>query len=265
MNDSADMFVVGQSLMDGSEGLRMISFLRSRADHRMAPILFVADQSSEVSRAAMALDLGASDYLIAPADPGELAARIRAQLRRRAYAEHLRETVMNGLKLATIDSLTGLHNRRYAAQQIERMLRAAKSDSAGLALLMLDLDSFKKVNDIHGHEAGDRVLREFARRLRENVRNVDLVARLGGEEFCVAMPDIAIDHALAIAERVRAVVESRPFIINDAGQRLRVTVSVGVANAVGRGIMLDALLREADAALYNAKSSGRNQVILAAA
>lgn len=260
-----DVLVINQVLADGTEGLRLVSALRSRSDLRMASIIFVAASEEDVPVAATALDLGASDYITGPVDSLELAARVRSQLRRKIYSDRLRMNVIDGLKLAAIDPLTGLYNRRYAHQHMKKLLGRSDGDESGLALLMLDLDKFKRVNDKYGHAVGDAVLSEFAQRLRENVRGVDLVARLGGEEFCIGMPDITVEKAVEIAERVRNVMETQPFSIPDAGAEICVTVSVGVARASGGSGHLDHLIDCADKALYCAKNGGRNQVIIAAA
>jgi two-component system cell cycle response regulator len=130
--------------------------------------------------------------------------------------------------------------------------------------MMLDLDRFKLINDSHGHGAGDEVLREFARRLRENVRGIDLVSRVGGEEFLVVMPDILAENAERVAERVRAAVDETGFALKDIPVPLSVTVSIGLAFH-HTGESGSALINRADAALYASKNSGRNMVTLAAA
>jgi two-component system cell cycle response regulator len=146
----------------------------------------------DTERAAIALDLGASDILYAPVDTQELAIRIRAQLDRKRKADKLRASVRAGLELAVTDSLTGLHNRRYGLYRLQQMMaRPGK----GVAVMMLDLDHFKGVNDQHGHAAGDEVLRRLSQRLRAELRAGDLLARIGGEELLVALADT--DYATA--------------------------------------------------------------------
>jgi two-component system cell cycle response regulator len=130
--------------------------------------------------------------------------------------------------------------------------------------MMLDLDRFKSINDRHGHGAGDEVLREFARRLRENVRGIDLVSRVGGEEFLVVMPDILAENAERVAERVRAAVDETGFTLKDIPVPISVTVSIGLAFH-RPGEAGSTLINRADAALYASKKSGRNMVALAAA
>jgi two-component system cell cycle response regulator len=236
--------------------------LRQRPETRSAALLTMVD-ADDVKAAAACLDAGANDYVMWPFDPAELTSRLRTQLRYKAHADFLRNSVRDGLRLAVTDPLTGLRNRRYMDAHVRRMIEQARETGSGLSMLAFDLDKFKSVNDRYGHAAGDAVLAEFARRLVANTRSVDLVARIGGEEFVVTMPDAGLDAARSAAERVRAAVEKDSFPFER--QRIPVTVSVGVASlrpgdADGAG-----LLARADSALFIAKSAGRNRVILEAA
>ncbi|HET9070045.1 MAG TPA: PleD family two-component system response regulator, partial [Amaricoccus sp.] len=197
-----DCFVVHQALAEGGDGLRLVSALRARPETRQSAVILVVE-NGDVQTAAKGLDLGASDYIEAPFDVSELIARIRSQLRRKRYSDRLRTNLRNGLKLAVIDPLTGIYNRRYASQHMLRVMERARETDGAFAVMMMDLDKFKSINDRFGHDAGDAVLREFSRRLQENIRGVDLVARFGGEEFFVAMPDIDNHAAAHAAERIR--------------------------------------------------------------
>ncbi|PJN94777.1 PleD family two-component system response regulator, partial [Amaricoccus sp. HAR-UPW-R2A-40] len=201
-----DCFVVHQKLMEGGDGLRLVSALRARPETRQSAVILVVE-AGDVQTAAKGLDLGASDYIEAPFDMNELIVRVRSQLRRKRYSDRLRTNVRNGLKMAVIDPLTGIYNRRYAAQHLLRVMERARETEGVFAVMMMDLDKFKSINDRFGHDAGDAVLKEFSRRLQENIRGVDLVARFGGEEFFVAMPDIDHGAAAAAAERIRRAVE----------------------------------------------------------
>ena len=167
-------------------------------------------------------------------------------------------------KLSVLDPLTGLYNRRYANNHLESLINRHQPGGQGLAAMMLDLDRFKSINDNLGHGAGDEVLREFARRLRESVRGIDLVSRIGGEEFLVIMPDILAENAERAAQRVRGAVEEAGFMLKDVAAPLNVTVSIGLAfhrpQETG-----SALIGRADAALYASKNQGRNMVTLATA
>lgn len=254
-----DLFVVHRSLIEGGDGLRLVSALRARPETRQAAILLVVDPG-DIEAAAMGLDLGASDYIESPFDVNELVARVRSQLRRKRYSDRLRSNVRNGLMMAVIDPLTGIYNRRYAEQHMNRVMERARETGGAFAVLMIDLDKFKAINDRWGHDAGDAVLREFSRRLQENIRGVDLVARFGGEEFFVAMPDIDHEQAAAAAERIRGAVEGRPFEVTGTKDGLRVTVSVGVAIGTAEDGDPETIIRRADLALFRSKNAGRNRV-----
>lgn len=254
-----DLFVVHRSLIEGGDGLRLVSALRARPETRQAAILLVVEPG-DVEAAATGLDLGASDYIEAPFDVNELVARVRSQLRRKRYSDRLRSNVRNGLMMAVIDPLTGIYNRRYAEQHMNRVMERARETGGAFAVLMIDLDKFKAINDRWGHDAGDAVLREFSRRLQENIRGVDLVARFGGEEFFVAMPDIDHEQAAAAAERIRGAVEGRPFEVTGTKDGLRVTVSIGVAIGTAEDGDPETIIRCADLALFRSKNAGRNRV-----
>ena len=160
------------------------------------------------------------------------------------------------------DQLTGLHNRRYMDSQLETLMAQATAPGGeSSALLILDIDHFKRINDTYGHDVGDEVLREFAQRLAANVRAVDLPVRQGGEEFVVLMPNTGLADAAHIAERVRENVAGAPFSAKGGTEQLNVTISIGAAVTLGPGDTAQALIKRADEALYEAKSSGRNRVI----
>jgi diguanylate cyclase (GGDEF)-like protein len=167
--------------------------------------------------------------------------------------------------LSRRESLTGCFNRRAFYELFPREVERAHRLSHGVSLVFLDIDHFKRINDRHGHETGDRVLQQLAARLRASVRETDLLFRWGGEEFVVLLPHTEPDAATVLAERVRAAVEARPFLEDEAFRPVRVTVSVGTAGAADYPIDPDELLARADAACYRAKEAGRNRVEAAAA
>ena len=257
--EAPDVFVIAADLSHRNEGLRLLSDLRSRpATRNAATVMILPGGDSE--RAAIALDLGAHDILYDPFDAQELAIRIRAQLGRKRQADRLRASLQAGLEMAVTDSLTGLHNRRYGMFQLDRLLAQS---GRRVAVMLLDIDHFKQVNDTHGHSVGDRVLSLVARRLRAQLRGGDVLARIGGEEFLVALPDTDRATALDCAERLRAAVASQRFALGDGVPPLGITLSVGIALAVaGSDETAQGLLDRADAALYGAKAHGRDQVTL---
>lgn len=174
---------------------------------------------------------------------------------RKRMEETLRE-------MATTDALTGLPNRRHFLDRMENQLaRVQRQVTRSAAVLMLDLDHFKQVNDIHGHAIGDAVLRHFATLIRDDLRKIDMVGRLGGEEFGIVLPGADPAAALSFAERLCRKVADSPLMQD--GRTIPVTVSIGIA-AIGAGdATADAALIRADKALYRAKESGRNRVIIA--
>ncbi|MCB9999252.1 MAG: PleD family two-component system response regulator [Methylobacteriaceae bacterium] len=257
-----DLIIVSLGLTN-YDGLRLCSQLRSLERTRGIPILTVADLEDR-PKILRGLDLGVNDYLVRPIDRNELIARVRTQVRRKRYAESLRNNVEQAIEMAVVDALTGLHNRRYFDMHLSSLLDQAAQESKPLSLLVLDIDFFKKINDTYGHDAGDEILRALAGRMRRAVRSVDLVCRLGGEEFVIVMPETALDVAGKVAERVRRAVEAEPFNVKEGQMAVPVTVSIGIADR-GSDANPDFIYKSADKALYESKATGRNKVTLAAA
>ena len=257
-----DMFIVSLGLKD-YDGLRLCSQIRSLERTRHLPILMVSDLEDR-PRVLRGLDLGVNDYLMRPVDRNELIARVATQLRRKRYADLLRNNVQASIEMAVVDQLTGLHNRRYLELHLAALLDNAVGRGKPLSLMILDIDHFKSVNDTYGHDAGDVVLKTFSQRVKRVVRQGDLVCRLGGEEFVVVMPDTPIAVASLIAERVRAAVQGEHFSIDDGQRAIPVTVSAGLAESIGDANP-DALFKRADRALYRSKHNGRTRVTADAA
>jgi len=258
-----DLAIISLGLQN-FDALRLCSQLRSLERTRNMPILVLADLDDE-KRVIRALDLGVNDYLNRPVDRNELVARSRTQVRRKRYADHLRQNVQSSMEMAIIDPLTKLHNRRYLTSQLTTLINDGMSRGAPVSFVILDVDFFKKVNDTYGHDAGDEVLVETAQRLRKMLRGSDILARFGGEEFVVVMPDTDKHAALRVAERLRQSIELKPYAIYKGGQQISVTASFGVSSLDGRMETADSLAKRADQALYEAKKTGRNRVVLAAA
>ena len=244
--------------------LRLCSQLRSLDRTRFVPIILIAG-GDEQQRVTRALELGVNDYIVRPLDRQELIARLRTQVRRKRYNDRLRANVTETIAMAVTDGLTGLHNRRYLDSHLDTLVERAKAGGRPLSVMITDLDCFKTVNDTYGHDGGDEVLREFAERLRRNVRGIDLACRYGGEEFVVVMPDTDAQAAARIGERVRAEIEAAPFSVGPDQVAVRLTVSAGIAALESQADMAAGLLKRADLALYEAKNGGRNKVVSAAA
>ncbi len=242
--------------------LRLCSQLRSLDRTRFLPIILLTDEGED-DRIIRGLDLGINDYLVRPIDQQELTARLRTQVRRKRYNDHLRSSVTQTIQMAVTDGLTGLHNRRYLDSHLQTLFDRATARRRPLSLMITDLDRFKAINDTYGHDIGDAVLREFARRLRKNVRGIDLACRFGGEEFVVVMPETEAEIAEKVAERVRAEIAESPFQV--AGHTIALTVSVGVSSLNRVQDNAADMLKRADLALYEAKNGGRNRVVARAA
>ena len=253
-----DLVITG--LQIGQEdGLRLCSNLRSADETRQVPILLIVDEF-EMPRLVKGLDIGVSDYLMKPIDANELLARVRIQVRRRRYQDRLRTNYERSLSMALTDVLTGVYNRRYALRHMEGLMKRVADTGKPLSVLVCDLDRFKSVNDSYGHAAGDEVLKQFAQRATQSMRNIDMVARFGGEEFVILLPDTEGDDALKAAERLCKKIGSTPMDVAEAPDRqLTVTVSIGVASTT-IAMPGEELIKLADAALYRAKQGGRNQV-----
>ena len=246
------------------DGLRLVGQVRSLERTRHVPILLVTDPGED-ARLLRGLDLGANDYVLRTADKNEMIARVRSQVRRKRYAEKLRDNVQYSMEMALTDPLTGLFNRRYMETHVGTLVERSAARGKSLSLLILDIDYFKSINDNFGHDAGDDVLREFAERLKASIRGIDLACRYGGEEFVVVMPDTDLGVATLVAERIRRRIAGEPFPIEKGARAIEVTISVGIAARVGPQDNASQMLKRADEALYRAKRDGRNRVVADAA
>lgn len=257
-----ELVLVSMALGD-FDPLRVCSQMRTAELTRTLPIILIAEEDDR-QRVVRGLDLGVNDFIMRPVERNELLARVRTQIKRQRYAVELRQSVTNTLALAVTDELTGLYNRRYFDRHLSLMLEKAQEQDRDMAVMLIDMDFFKSVNDTHGHDTGDAVLREFADRLRRNIRGVDLACRFGGEEFVVLMPDTDWRQAQSVAERVRQAVAEKGFG-GSASRPLALTVSVGLALNEAVTDTPEVMLKRADVALYRAKREGRNRVVFDAA
>ena len=258
-----DLLIVSLDL-DNFDGLRLCSQARSLERTRHVPILAIADPAHN-ARLLRGLEIGVNDYLLRPVDSNELLARARTQIRKRRYTDHLRDNVQNSIEMAITDALTGLHNRRYMESHLTTLAEQASAHGKPLALMLLDIDYFKSINDSFGHDAGDDVLREFATRVRKSIRGIDLACRYGGEEFVVVMPETDLHVASLVAERLRRSIAGEPFAVSKGTRRIEVTISIGLTTLEHNGESVADVLKRADNALYRAKHEGRNGVVADAA
>lgn len=254
--------------MDGIEAITRI-----RSDERLKQIPIVAVSAKEEQSLENALDAGAMDYVNKPVGKVELRARVRSLLRlkremdrRKARERELEEANAKLVRLSHQDGLTGAANRRCFDEVAAKEWGRCQRDSRPLSVVMVDIDLFKKYNDLYGHIAGDRCLIEVAGALNRALRRpADLLARYGGEEFVALLPDTDLDGATALSEAMRDQVLKLDIEHRDSDVSSRVTISIGVATCVpGPGLSLEMLVNAADKALYEAKNEGRDRVRIGA-
>ena len=238
---------VEMPVLDGWSTLAALKAEPATAD---VPVVFLTGRTGS-DDLVRALEQGAHDYVRKPPEPAELLARVRAAARIKALQDALHRKSAELDRLSRTDALTGLHNRRHVEEQLRAQESAARRHGYPLAVLVIDVDHFKRYNDAHGHAAGDVVLPAVAQRLRSTARFEDVVGRWGGEEFVVLAPYTDVAAGVALAERLRTAV---------ARANSGVTISVGGAAAASPTVT--DLLATADANLYAAKDAGRNCVIV---
>ncbi|MDD2879941.1 MAG: diguanylate cyclase [Rhodoferax sp.] len=241
-------------VMPEMDGFEVCAALKADACTRDIPVIFVTAHT-DAAQETRGLELGAVDFISKPVNPAVVRARVKTQLTLKFQTDLMR-------KLVFLDGLTGVFNRRYFDQQLAiEMARAMRAQSP-LALIMIDVDFFKRFNDRYGHQAGDDCLRQIALTLKENLRRpADLVARYGGEEFACILPDTAFADALSLARELEQSVRHKAIAHADSDAASMVTISLGVAGFKGDGVADAAsLLALADAQLYCAKNAGRARI-----
>jgi len=258
-----DLLIVSLGL-ENYDGLRLCSQVRSLDRIRNIPILVVAE-AEDTARLLRGMEIGINDYLVRPVDKNEMLARVRTQVRKKRFSARLRDNVQLSLEMAITDALTGLYNRRYLESHLGTLIEQAQARGRPLVLLIVDIDFFKAINDTHGHDAGDDVLREFAIRLKKSIRGIDLACRYGGEEFVVVMPETDVAVAAVVAERIRRCIAIEPFAVDKGAKAVPVTISIGMSALGAAGDGTASILKRADQALYRAKRGGRNRVAADAA
>lgn len=258
----ADAIIIELNEASAGPGLRLLADLRARAATRQTVVIAVPNPA-DPQIAAEALDRGAHDVLQTGFGVEELQLRLTAQLQHKARKDQLRDSVRNGLRAAVLDPMTGLYNRRYAKPFLDRVTHSAAANGEKFAVMLADLDHFKRINDVYGHPAGDAVLIEAARRMQQVLGPADLLARVGGEEFMAVLPGASEAGAGIAAVALCNAINGTPFEVPGAAEPVKVTISIGAVMGGGsQHSSAAALVEKADQALYNAKNAGRNQVTL---
>lgn len=246
-------------LMPGREGIDICRELNRFGN---GPLIYTILLTIKKDKADIveALDQGACDFLSKPVHMGELRSRIAVGERLIMAEDQIREYAKEMERLAISDPLTGAANRRHFFNMAQKELKRAKRYDKDVALIMMDIDYFKKINDTFGHQAGDEALKAFVACCRSLIRETDLLARFGGEEFCLLLPETDIHQAGQLAERLRCSLGD--LRVCEGGREFGYTVSMGVTSAQKMEESIDAAIKRADNALYEAKAGGRNRYVV---
>jgi len=246
--------------MPRMDGFKFLGMLKGRPEVSDTPVIILTGNNDRELK-LRGLDQGACDYLIKPFDPEELVARMKVHLKIKHLQDDLKRSNELLLELSNTDHLTGLFNRRYLMEALEREMQRGQRHNGTISLIMMDIDHFKRINDTYGHLQGDVVLQKVALLLQRELRTYDIAARYGGEEFVAVLPDTNLKEAFNVADRVRLSIQGIRFAGPLSGERI--TASFGIAGvSLPDSNNVDDLLRSADDALYRAKEAGRNCVIV---
>ena len=239
-------------MMPDMDGYEVCKLLKSNKNTKDIPIIFLSSKADEDS-IEMAYDIGGIDYVTKPFKPKELLAKVRREL----YLQDLQEELK---LLASTDPMTKLYNRRYFMEISKSILDLAKRNKRCSAIIMLDIDKFKNINDTYGHNIGDDAIILLSQTLQKFTRKSDVVSRWGGEEFVMLLSNTDFEGALVIAEKLRVTVENQVLVLEE-NQELKFTISIGVSAVdTQNDLNIEAAINRADEALYEAKESGRNKV-----
>ena len=240
------------------DGFKFLSMLKARTDLQDVPVIILTGMNDR-ERKIKGLEQGASDYVTKPFDTEELVARVKVHLKIKKLQDELKRSNELLLELSNTDHLTGLFNRRYMMEALDKEVQRCFRKNGHLSMIILDIDFFKRVNDTYGHQQGDVVLQKVAAQLQKELRGYDCASRYGGEEFVAILPDSTLEEAVFVAERIRLSVQDTKF--GEALAELRLTVSLGVAcYSHDQPPTVDGFIKLADDALYRAKANGRNRV-----
>ena len=240
------------------DGFKFLGMLKSRPDLQDVPVIILTGKNDHDLK-IKGLEQGASDFVTKPFDPKELIARVKVHLKIKKLQDDLKRTNELLQELSYTDHLTGLFNRRYMMDALEKEIQRSIRRGGNLSLIIIDIDHFKQVNDTYGHLQGDVVLQKIALQLQKELRSYDYAARYGGEEFVAILPDSNLKEAVFVADRIRLAVLGNRF--NGELATLKLTVSLGVAFfSPDHSLSVDGFIKQADDALYRAKANGRNRV-----
>ena len=260
LNNDVDV-VLCDLEMPGMDGLKFLGMHNAREELKDIPVIMLTGHG-ESEKKIKGLEQGASDYITKPFDAGELIARVKVQLKIKSLQDDLKEQNRQLEQISNTDALTQLANRRFLMESIEKEYQRSLREENNLSLIMADIDHFKKINDTYGHQEGDVALKTVARIITEQLRDYDIAARFGGEEFAIVLPNTALGNAVQVASRIRKKVEAMSF--QGDLRKLKMTISLGVSSSPQNKVEgVSDLIKLADDALYSAKKDGRNKVVIA--
>lgn len=242
--------------LSGVSGLEVCTKIKQCEGTCDIPVMLITSHR-EIEEKLDALSHGAQDFITKPFNMEELKARIRVALRVKASKDALKDRTSVLEETSLKDELTGLFNRRYIKERMYEEISRADRFGHAVSCIIFDVDQFKVINNVYGHENGDLILKEIAEILKQNIRTIDVLGRYGGEEFVIILPQTDISGALTVAEKLAKAIESNKFYIKDTA--INITVSIGVAS--NKETDGDDLLYYADLALNKAKTSDKNKVV----
>ena len=240
-------------MMPGIDGFETCRQLKKQETTQDIPVIFITARN-DTEDIIQGFRVGGVDYISKPFRQEEVCVRVRTHLRLRNLIKQLED-------LASTDQLTGLSNRRDMLAKIEHEIFRYRRNKNTFALILCDIDHFKKINDSYGHDAGDYILINVAQSLKETVRNYDTVSRWGGEEFLIILPETDLDGGIQVAEKIRLTIEAKVFYYNQ--HEIKLTISFGIS-AFEDNMTIDSCIKKADEYLYVAKKTGRNKIVPAA-
>jgi len=260
-NHKVDIMILDM-LLPGLDGYEVVKKVKENASTQSTQIIVVTSLQ-DIDSKIKGYEVGVDDFLMKPINFNEFRARVNSLIKKKAYHDKLMGNFEVAVQAAITDKLTGVYNNGYFQHYLKNELKRADRHHHPVSLLMLDIDNFKLVNDRHGHLAGDKLLKEVAAKLNQSIREIDVLARFGGDEFAIILPYTQKENAAALAERIRLAIEKCTVAVNDQTS-ITLSMSIGVADYAPGVDTAHDVIQKADKALYTAKLNGKNQVCSAA-